>query len=316
MNLQELGLVLQREREKKNLSIETVMEATKISRINLVALESGDRSALPHPVYTKGFVKSYARFLGLDSDELIMIVDREYQSEEQRFDMVTNDVSPVVDKAFQEVDAPAARRKRSFLPFVLVVLILSGVITLIVLSLDKVTEDNSADAPSSPAIIDDSAKDALELADPELEADALPKVAEADNASVFDGDELAKQQKENALAVPDAGLDKPEVKPIEKAEDVAAETGTPKLEKQKYDHVLIIRATTEKGCWIGVWKGDDTDMARDFVLKEGEPLRLMFNNPRRIRIGNASGVSVLYNGKKYPLDPAKGNIQTLRFGMN
>lgn len=39
MNFEELGLTLQREREKKGLSIEVVMEATKISRTNLVAME-------------------------------------------------------------------------------------------------------------------------------------------------------------------------------------------------------------------------------------------------------------------------------------
>ncbi len=85
-------------------------------------------------------------------------------------------------------------------------------------------------------------------------------------------------------------------------------------EKQKYDHILIIRATTEKGCWVGVWKEGEAKMARDFVFKQGEPLRLMFNYARRIRIGNASGVVVSYNGKPYPLDLTHGNIQTLRFG--
>ena len=57
-------------------------------------------------------------------------------------------------------------------------------------------------------------------------------------------------------------------------------------------------------------------MARDFgVLKQGEPLRLMFNHARRIRIGNASGVTVSYNGQPYPLDLKRGNIQTLTFGL-
>ena len=60
------------------------MEATKISRTNIVAMEGGDRSALPLPVYAKGFVKSYARYLGLDADELCMVVDREFQDPVRR----------------------------------------------------------------------------------------------------------------------------------------------------------------------------------------------------------------------------------------
>ena len=111
MNFQELGLILQREREKKGLSVDVVMEATKVSRINLIALEDGDRSSLPHSVYTKGFVKSYARFLGLDADELSMIVDREYQAEGQSLDEVAYDVSPLAEKMFQETDTSATRKR-------------------------------------------------------------------------------------------------------------------------------------------------------------------------------------------------------------
>lgn len=137
MTFQELGETLQREREAKGLTIKAVMETTKISRVILLALESGDRSALPHPVYTKGFVKSYARLLGLDPDELSMVVDREYQLEQPRAGDLSYDVAPTAEKAFQDNEVGAGRRKRSVWPSILIVLVLVVAAVILVLNLNK-----------------------------------------------------------------------------------------------------------------------------------------------------------------------------------
>lgn len=159
----------------------------------------------------------------------------------------------------------------------------------------------------------------------ESDVDAVSQDSAVNNEDATDANSIATSvPTEKTVFASEVEKDEKVVaKPVEPAKKVdskkvvvpKAETSK-KIKKQQYDHVLIIRAISDKGCWIGVWRGNETAMARDFVLKQGEPLRLMFNNPRRIRIGNASGVSVTYNGKPYSLDAAKGNIQTLKFGMN
>lgn len=75
MNLLEVGGLLKRERERRRLSLRDVMEATKISRRNLNALEAGEVKLLPHPVYLKGYVRNYARLVGLDPEPLVAAVD-------------------------------------------------------------------------------------------------------------------------------------------------------------------------------------------------------------------------------------------------
>lgn len=75
MNLLELGALLKRERERRGLSLRDVMDSTKISRRNLNALEEGQVNLLPHPVYLKGYIKNYARLLGLDPERLACVVD-------------------------------------------------------------------------------------------------------------------------------------------------------------------------------------------------------------------------------------------------
>ena len=322
MNFQELGLALQRERETRGLTIKEVMESTKISRINLLALESGDSSSLPHPVYTKGFVRSYARLLGLDADELSMVVDREYQMEEQNAGGLSYDVSPNAEKAFHEADAPAVR-KRSVWPSILIVIVLCCAVLILVLNLNKGGMEQTAPPATSMDSTTEPVRPA-ELAEPEGvqpedeggEDSAVP--ADSDVQSEAVGQAVPSEQ-----AMPTVPSEKatPAVKPVpaptmsEMVDDEATDNQEASAEAAKYAHVVIIRATTNKGCWIGVWRGDELDMARDFVLTKGEPLRLMFNSPRRIRIGNAAGVSVTYNGAPYPLDQAKGNIQTILFGM-
>ena len=71
MTLEELGALLRAERERRGLSIEDVSAHLKISVRKLRALEDGDASAMPHPAYVKGFVRSYATYLGMATSEVV-----------------------------------------------------------------------------------------------------------------------------------------------------------------------------------------------------------------------------------------------------
>jgi cytoskeletal protein RodZ len=66
-----LGEVLQLARERKGVDLYRAERDTKIRLRYLAALEDGDFSELPAPVYTKGFLRNYAIYLGLDPDELL-----------------------------------------------------------------------------------------------------------------------------------------------------------------------------------------------------------------------------------------------------
>lgn len=62
-----LGQQLKAAREQKGVSIEKAAEATKVRAEILRALEADNYSEMPAPVYTKGFLKIYAQYLGLDA---------------------------------------------------------------------------------------------------------------------------------------------------------------------------------------------------------------------------------------------------------
>ena len=62
----EIGSALREARERRGLSFPQIEDATKIRARYIRALESEDFGVLPGATYTKGFLRAYADYLGLD----------------------------------------------------------------------------------------------------------------------------------------------------------------------------------------------------------------------------------------------------------
>jgi cytoskeleton protein RodZ len=75
------GAELKRERLLREVSLEEISAATKISMRLLTALEAGDVTRLPAPVFIRGFIRAYSLHLGLDPVEKINIYLSEVQSD-------------------------------------------------------------------------------------------------------------------------------------------------------------------------------------------------------------------------------------------
>ena len=87
-----LGETLQFKREKKKLSVQDVAEKLCIKEIYLQALENGHYYAFPSRVYGIGFLRSYAKFLGLDADTLVAQFNQETADiKEEPMDMLVVD---------------------------------------------------------------------------------------------------------------------------------------------------------------------------------------------------------------------------------
>ena len=63
------GEALRAAREARGLTIEDLTRTTKIGGPILIALEHGDVHKLPATIFTRGFLKAYAKEVGLDPDE-------------------------------------------------------------------------------------------------------------------------------------------------------------------------------------------------------------------------------------------------------
>src|SRR5712691_10994377 len=65
------GENLRREREMRNVTLEEISDSTKISVRALQALEAEEFRKLPGGIFNRSFVRTYARFLGLDEDKVM-----------------------------------------------------------------------------------------------------------------------------------------------------------------------------------------------------------------------------------------------------
>jgi transcriptional regulator with XRE-family HTH domain len=69
----ELGNTLSRARRARGITLEDAERDTHVSRRYLQALENEDFSTFPAPVYARGFLRTYSRYLGLNPEELIRV---------------------------------------------------------------------------------------------------------------------------------------------------------------------------------------------------------------------------------------------------
>ncbi|MCK9486732.1 MAG: helix-turn-helix domain-containing protein [Dehalococcoidia bacterium] len=72
-----LGRRLRDGRVAAGLSLADVERDTRINRIYLDAIEDARFEEIPAPVYARGFVRSYARYLGMDAEEAVAAVPRD-----------------------------------------------------------------------------------------------------------------------------------------------------------------------------------------------------------------------------------------------
>ncbi len=104
------GELLKSERIKKDLSIQDVAYALKLSSRIIQAIESGDTDELPAKTFVRGFVKSYADYLKIDSDAVL----KQFQEEMGSTHPVPKTIATPVG---QPTDTSAATPKSSKVAF-------------------------------------------------------------------------------------------------------------------------------------------------------------------------------------------------------
>ncbi|MFA7383102.1 MAG: helix-turn-helix domain-containing protein [Desulfurivibrionaceae bacterium] len=66
-----IGGFLKRHRQSQGKDLDEVAEKTRIHASTLRAIEEGNPKALPAEVFVRGFIKNYARYLGLDPNDAL-----------------------------------------------------------------------------------------------------------------------------------------------------------------------------------------------------------------------------------------------------
>jgi cytoskeletal protein RodZ len=171
-----IGHRLRQERESRGLSLDQVHRATRIKTVFLEAIEADRFSELPGPVQARGFIRSYASYLGVDADNLLA-----------RLDGVSNgSVSTPDPAAPRKPDTVHARglpphatrpfaNSVSSLPLPLPLLILGAIVLFVIgglLILQALGGESPAPRPAPPLNVPSSIGDTTPAPTPMAAADA------------------------------------------------------------------------------------------------------------------------------------------------
>ena len=125
-----IGEVLKRTRTRRKLDIQTVEQQTKIRTKYLRALENEEWDVLPGPAYARGFLRTYAQFLGLDGDALVDEYRRTVEAA-MHADQALGFSEPVLERRRRRGEAP--RRNWAMVLWALGALGAAAVVLLVVL---------------------------------------------------------------------------------------------------------------------------------------------------------------------------------------
>jgi cytoskeletal protein RodZ len=117
------GERLRREREMRGITLDEISESTKISRRHLEALEKEEFDELPGGIFNKGFVRAYARYLGIDEEQAVADYSSASAEEPAPPDQFPLEVH---DKPDREMNP-----RRSAVPLVLAVIALVAVLAVL-----------------------------------------------------------------------------------------------------------------------------------------------------------------------------------------
>jgi cytoskeleton protein RodZ len=325
-----VGELLREQRQELGLDINDVGEVLRIKPAFLEALEENRPQDLPGPTYVLGFVRAYARHLGLD-DEWVL----------ERYKAESAGVQARPDLAFP---APLAERSLPGGPVLLVALILAicGYGTWYYLSTgerarpervaavppalqipppDQVAADArgeakaSAPAPAAepvPALkppvnspTPTPANPPIAAASPAANAPGNPANNPRLGSGLFPGSVAASTTSPNA-AVPAPPDTAPPKAPAPEPAGVGSASAAPQDSAAAATGRIDIKATAD--CWVQI-RAPDQSIVFSRVLKTGETYRVPARSGLVLRTGNAGALTIAVDGKQVP---AIGPLGALR----
>ena len=121
-----LGEELRHKREQRGISLAEIAEATRIGTRFLKAIETDNFSILPGGIFTRSFIRAYAKHVGMNEDEAVGLYLQQVagpNAEQQEAEAAAEQAPPVQStkrpappKLVLQKPAPAAERSRRFEP--------------------------------------------------------------------------------------------------------------------------------------------------------------------------------------------------------
>ena len=299
--MESIGEFFRQVRETKGLTIDEVASKTRIRTDFVKALEDGNFAKLPDQVFARGFVRSYARSLGLDEDDAI---HRFTQSAGAFYDKQ-------VERERLKVRQAEEERKRQANRKAVAIAIGIAILTLIfLLSREQsslLVRRSSSDLPTSASKRTAPPTPESQDAPPSPQAEAVPqapnskprespvvaaKTSEGDNAGLVTG------SASTAPAVPEPAAPGPSSLGSDGPLGGISLEGSGATEGQ-----LALDLEATELSWVVVQI--DGGSPQEALLRPGEKARWKGQDQFILTLGNAGGVKAELNGKpQKPFGPS------------
>ncbi len=153
------GSSLRRAREGRALTVGDVASSTRVPRASLELIEAGDLVGLPADVFVRGFIRSYARAVGVDEVTPLSGYDRALRARSEA--ARAESALPVIDPAIaglapdgDELEESSSRRGLGLAVFVIVLLLIATITLSLLLRRPPPSGEGLSERPAaSPASI-------------------------------------------------------------------------------------------------------------------------------------------------------------------
>ena len=277
-NSVKLGDLLTRAREKLALSQKEIASRLNLKEEIISALDANDFDKLPAPTYVRGYIRSYARAVNLDADNLIKI----FQGMADAPPEILPDVKPKVQASSKDTPVKAMTYLITFTLMILIIAWWQGQnIVDTDFFLNKVKTSEGGEYPGGFTYTYNI------VTHPEMLT--VPIVENSEHMS----ENMEETDSPDILKLPET----PNLESYKlKSSDQLSIDELSNLSAQTNSDTLKMELTAES--WIEVYDALGKKLYIN-LAKPGEKISLTGTLPLSVKIGNARAVSVNFNGKAF-----------------
>jgi len=276
-------------RQNSGWTLKEMFERTRISAVNLEAIENGQFHLLPVPIYTRNFIKTYAQALGVDSRPTLKRYEEYLQALKNK---------EREQAAVKPPPAPLAEmlsRHKIFLSVASMVILIAAVSIFASLYNKPSSESRQGiERPGKQAVVVQTAPGSGDLP----AGIGLPKPEDLTGVRPPGGEPVTASPSVQTSAVPETAASQ---KAPEKGKSAPAQAGAEETS------LLIIRATEQT--WIRMQV--DEKEPYEVLLEAGETLSQKASR-FNMDIGNAGGIRIQLDGKTIENLGKSGQVIHLR----
>jgi cytoskeleton protein RodZ len=256
-------------REAKGIALKDIFLTTRITVVNLEAIEEGRFHLLPEPVYTRTFIKSYANFLGIEDRPIL-------ERYEKYLISLKYPLQPPEDPHKKPDAEKMAGNKRR-------VLLWAGAAMLIIVVLLYFFTSRDADVPPSPnpqspsPMQQPTAPPPKEVPTPPGYTQNTPAAPGATTAPATDGG----PQGTAPSSLPEKVIGT--LPAVQQASGALA------------DKRLRLVITGVEQTWIRI--REDQKRSQDMMIERGDVIERLASDSFTLDVGNAGGVEISFQGK-------------------